>query len=110
VGALPRQVAGLVFREGIVLTIAGIILGSAVATSTGGFVGLLLFQVPAIDWATLSGMAVLFSLVSAIAVYVPAWRAARSIQPLLFGASDRGSAFASSASACHSTGRVVQWP
>jgi hypothetical protein len=89
--------------------VAGIILGSAVATFTGGFVGRLLFQVPAIDWATLSGMAVLFSLVSAIAVYVPAWRAARSIQPLLFGASDRGSALGS-ASACHSTGRVVQWP
>jgi hypothetical protein len=31
-----------------------------------------LFEVPAIDAATLAGMAMLFSLVSAIAVYVPA--------------------------------------
>jgi predicted permease len=77
VGALPRQVAGLVFREGVVLTIAGIGLGSAVATMAGGFVGRLLFEVPAIDVATLAGMATLLGVVSAVAVYVPAWRAAR---------------------------------
>jgi len=77
VGALPRQVSGLVFREGLALTVVGIALGSAVATLAGGYLGRLLFEVPAIDAATLAGMAVLFSLVSAIAVYVPAWRAAR---------------------------------
>lgn len=77
VGALPRQVSGLVFREGAALTIAGIALGSAVSMLTGGLLGRLLFEVPAIDAATLAGMAALFSLVSAIAVYVPAWRAAR---------------------------------
>ena len=77
VGALPRQVSGLVFREGMALTVVGIALGSAVATLAGGYLGRLLFEVPAIDAATLAGMAVLFCLVSAIAVYVPAWRAAR---------------------------------
>jgi putative ABC transport system permease protein len=77
VGALPRQVAGLVFREGVVLTIAGIGLGSAVATLAGGFVGRLLFEVPAIDVVTLAGTATLLGVVSAVAVYVPAWRAAR---------------------------------
>jgi putative ABC transport system permease protein len=77
VGALPRQVSGLVFREGLTLTVVGIALGSAVATLAGSYLGRLLFEVPAIDTATLAGMAVLFSLVSAIAVYVPAWRAAR---------------------------------
>ena len=77
VGALPRQVAGLVFREGVALTIVGITLGLSVATLTGGFLRRLLFEVPAIDAATLAGMAVLFSLISAVAVYVPAWRAAR---------------------------------
>jgi len=77
VGALPRQVSGLVFREGLALTVVGIALGSAAATLAGSYLGRLLFEVPAIDAATLAGMAVLFSLVSAIAVYVPAWRAAR---------------------------------
>jgi len=77
VGALPRQVSGLVFREGLTLTAVGIALGSAVATLTGGYLGRLLFEVPAIDGATLAGMAMLFSLVSAVAVYVPAWRASR---------------------------------
>ena len=65
------------FAEGVALTIAGIALGSAVASLAGGFLERLLFEVPAIDAATLAGMAMLFSLVSAIAVYVPAWRAAR---------------------------------
>ena len=77
VGALPRQVSALVFREGVALTAVGIVLGSAVATVAGGYLGRLLFEVPAIDAMTLAGMAMLFSVVSAIAVYVPAWRAAR---------------------------------
>ena len=65
------------FREGVVLTVVGILLGSAVAMLTGGYLGRLLFEVPAIDTMTLAMMAVLFSVVSAVAVYVPAWRAAR---------------------------------
>jgi predicted permease len=77
VGALPRQVSALVFREGLTLTVVGIALGSTVATFAGNYLGRLLFEVPAIDATTLVGMAVLFSLVSAVAVYVPAWRAAR---------------------------------
>jgi len=77
VGALPRQVSALVLREGVALTVVGIGLGSAVAMFAGSYLGRLLFEVPAIDTATLAGMAVLFSLVSALAVYVPAWRAAR---------------------------------
>ena len=77
VGALPRQVSALVFREGVALTLIGIVLGSTVATLAGGYLGRVLFEVPAIDAATLAGMAVLFSLVSGIAVYVTAWRAAR---------------------------------
>jgi predicted permease len=77
VGALPRQVSALVLREGVALTLIGIVLGSAVATLAGGYLGRLLFEVPAVDTATLAAMAVLFSLVSGIAVYVPAWRAAR---------------------------------
>jgi putative ABC transport system permease protein len=77
VGALPRQVSALLLREGVALTVVGIALGSAVAAFAGSYLGRLLFEVPAIDAATLAGMAVLFSLVSAIAVYLPAWRAAR---------------------------------
>jgi putative ABC transport system permease protein len=77
VGALPRQVSGLVFREGVALTLAGIVSGSTVAMLVGRYLGRLLFEVPAIDAMTLAGMAMLFSVVSAIAVYVPAWRAAR---------------------------------
>lgn len=77
VGALPGQVAGLVFREGVALTIAGIALGSAVAALAGGFLGRLLFEVPAIDAVTLGGVATVFGLVGGLATYVPAWRAAR---------------------------------
>ena len=77
VGALPRHVSGIVFREGIALTMAGIVLGSAVAALAGRSLEGLLFEVPTVDLATLAGMAILLSLVSAVAVYVPAWRAAR---------------------------------
>lgn len=77
VGALPRQVSALVLREGVALTVVGVVLGSAVAALMGGYLGRLLFEVPAIDAATLATMAALFSLVSMVAVYVPAWRAAR---------------------------------
>jgi putative ABC transport system permease protein len=77
VGALPHQVSALVFREGVALTAVGIFLGSVAAVLTGGYLGRLLFEVPAIDAATLGWMAMLFSVVSAIAVYVPAWRASR---------------------------------
>jgi len=59
------------------LTVVGIFLGSAVAALTGGYLGRLLFEVPAIDAMTFATMALLFSLVSTVAVYVPAWRAAR---------------------------------
>jgi predicted lysophospholipase L1 biosynthesis ABC-type transport system permease subunit len=77
VGALPHQVSALVFREVVALTVVGMFLGSAAAALTGGYLERLLFDVPAIDAATLAGMALLFSVVSAIAVYVPAWRASR---------------------------------
>jgi predicted permease len=77
VGALPHQVAGLVFREGVALTLAGIAVGLAVAMLAGGLLRRLLFEVPAIDVATLGGVATLLGVVSALAVYVPAWRAAR---------------------------------
>jgi ABC-type antimicrobial peptide transport system permease subunit len=48
-----------------------------VATIAGGYLGRLLFEVPAIDTVTLATMAMLFGVVSTVAVYVPAWRAAR---------------------------------
>jgi putative ABC transport system permease protein len=76
-GALPHQVARLVFREGVALTITGIALGSVVAAFAGGFLGRLLFEVPPIDVVTLAGGATLFGLVGGVAVYVPAWRAAK---------------------------------
>lgn len=82
VGALPHQVSALVLREGVALTVVGIFLGSAVAALAGGYLGRLLFEVPAIDAATLAGMAMVFALVSAVAVCVPAWRAA-SLDPTI---------------------------
>jgi ABC-type antimicrobial peptide transport system permease subunit len=77
VGAVPRQVTGLVFREGAALTIAGTTLGSVAAMLVGGLLERLLFEVKAIDAVTLAAVATLFGLVSAIAVYIPVWRAAR---------------------------------
>ena len=62
------------------MTIIGILLGSAGAALAGGFLERLLFEVQAIDAATLAGTALVFAVVGAIAVYVLARRASR-LQP-----------------------------
>ena len=77
VGALPRQVLSLVFREGLALTVAGIAIGSIVAALSGRLLQGLLFEVPAIDPLTLAGMAALFTAISGVAIYLPAHRAVR---------------------------------
>jgi putative ABC transport system permease protein len=77
VGALPREIVGLVLREGLGLTMAGIGVGLAIAMAVGRILTGLLFEVRPIDPLTLAGMAMLFLVVSAAALVLPAWRAAR---------------------------------
>jgi hypothetical protein len=82
VGALPREIVGLVLREGLGLTAAGISAGLAVALAVSRILTSLLFEVRPIDPLTLAVMAMLFIAVSAAALVLPAWRAA-GVDPAL---------------------------
>ncbi len=86
-GALQRDVLTMVMRSGMVLIVCGIALGlflSLVLTrvlTSAVFETDLLFGVSPTDAATFIGVALLLTVVAALACFVPAWRAAR-LDPL----------------------------
>jgi putative ABC transport system permease protein len=76
-GASARQIAGLVAREGAVLTVTGTMLGVAGAIGVGHLLRTLLYGVASIDAWTMAGVCVVLGAVAVVAVVDPAWRAAR---------------------------------
>jgi len=81
VGAQPRQVLLLVLRQGLVLTIVGVVLGLAAAFALTRLLSGLLFGVTAVDATTFTTISILLLMVSLLACYLPARRAMR-IDPL----------------------------
>ena len=81
-GAHPRDVLGLVVGQGLLLTIAGLVLGLGAAWWLTRLLATLLFGVSTSDPATFAGVALLLGLVASIATWVPARRAAR-VDPLV---------------------------
>jgi predicted permease len=77
-GATPRKVRGMVLRQGIALVIAGVAAGLPMAVAAGHAVKHLLFGVPPIDPRALAVAAAILLTVSALAAYLPAWRASRA--------------------------------
>ena len=76
-GADPANVLALVMRDGLRLTLPGLVAGTAAALAAARLVSGMLFQVSAADPATFAAAAVFLGLVAAIASYLPAVRAAR---------------------------------
>jgi putative ABC transport system permease protein len=76
-GAGKREVLALVIRQGMKLAFVGLILGIAGALGLGRVLNSLLFQVSARDPWTLASVAVLLTVVAAVACYLPARHAAR---------------------------------
>ena len=76
-GANPKDVLALVMKEGLRLTLPGLIAGIAAALAAARLVGGMLFQVSAADPGTFAAAAVFLGLVAAIASYLPAVRATR---------------------------------
>ncbi len=76
-GAQPKAVLGLVLREGLRLTIPGLLAGSAIALAASRVVGAMLVNVSAADPLTFLGAAAFLALVAACASYLPALRAMR---------------------------------
>jgi putative ABC transport system permease protein len=81
-GARQTQLLGLVMRQGLSLTLAGIGIGIGGAFALTRMMKSWLFQVSTIDPATFLGIALLFALMAAAATYIPARRATR-IDPMM---------------------------
>jgi putative ABC transport system permease protein len=81
VGAQPRQVLLLVLKQGLTLTVAGVVLGLAAAFALTRLLSGLLFGVGAVDAPTFTTISLLLVFVSLLACYLPARRAMR-IDPL----------------------------
>ncbi len=77
-GAMDRRVVGLIMRQGLVMALAGVLLGLMGAWATSGFLESQLFEVQATDPGTLGLVAVVLIGVTLVASYVPARRATRT--------------------------------
>jgi len=76
-GATPRAVAGMVTRQGIALTVVGIIAGLALFALVARFIRSLLFGVAPSDPVTLVVVSVVLIAIAVLASWIPARRAAR---------------------------------
>ena len=81
VGAQPRQVLLLVLKQGLALTIVGVVLGLVGAFGLTRLLSGLLFGVGTVDLTTFASISLLLVIVSLLACYLPARRAMR-IDPL----------------------------
>ena len=81
-GAQRRGVMRLVVGQGIVLAIAGAIVGIGVTLVVTRYLKSMLYDIHANDPATIVGVAILLTLVAAAACYIPARRATK-IDPLV---------------------------
>ena len=79
-GAEPRDAVRLVVRQGMVMAVAGIVVGAAVTWLVSDLMSDLLYGVTAQDPATLVAVPAIFISVALLACWVPAGRAAR-VQP-----------------------------
>ena len=82
IGAQPRQVLLLVLRQGLLLTVIGLVLGLGASLALTRLLSGLLFGVTAVDASTFATISLLLVLVSLLACYLPARRAMR-IDPML---------------------------
>jgi predicted permease len=81
IGAVPRQILGMVLRESLSLSASAVALGVIAAWLVSRFVTSMLFGIAPSDPAVVSGAATLLMLVVLGASWLPARRAAR-VQPM----------------------------
>ena len=75
-GAEKGTVRGMIVRQGMVVTVGGLVVGVVGAYALSRFMGALLFQVDFDDPLTFVSVSVLLLLVSLAATWIPATRAA----------------------------------
>jgi putative ABC transport system permease protein len=76
-GAQVRDVVRLVMSEGLRVTLAGVVIGAAIALFAGRWVGPLLFNVKPTDPGVFTFVALTLVVVASLATLIPALRAAR---------------------------------
>ena len=76
-GASRKDVLSLVLRQGMMLVVAGLVIGLACAAAGTRAIGSLLFAVSPLDPITFLGVTALLAVIALIACGVPALRAAR---------------------------------
>ena len=80
-GARRSTILALVFRQGMVTTVAGVICGVVIAAMATRFLGSLLVGISAHDAMTFALAPLLLFVVAALACVIPAWTATR-VQPV----------------------------
>jgi putative ABC transport system permease protein len=81
-GASRGDILGLVLSQGMMLTVLGIVIGLAGAVAASRALITLLFGTSPLEPITYVGVIALLAVVSAIACWLPAWRAAK-VDPLV---------------------------
>lgn len=79
-GARPSQIRGMVMRQGLRITLLGIVIGGAGALALGRVLSALVFDVNPADPWVLGGAALAMGLAASTAVYLPA-REATAVDP-----------------------------
>jgi ABC-type antimicrobial peptide transport system permease subunit len=80
-GAQHSAVLGLILRRGLVLTVVGLVIGFAIAFASTRLLETQLYEVKVYDPFTFVSVALLLTVVSLLACYLPARRAAK-VDPL----------------------------
>ncbi|HET7621663.1 MAG TPA: FtsX-like permease family protein, partial [Gemmatimonadaceae bacterium] len=80
--ATPGEIAGMVTRQGIVLTVVGIAVGLALFALVARFIRSLLFGVAPSDPLTLVAVSLVLIGIAALASWIPARRAAK-VDPMV---------------------------
>ncbi|OFW26064.1 MAG: hypothetical protein A3G21_00280 [Acidobacteria bacterium RIFCSPLOWO2_12_FULL_66_21] len=80
-GASPREVIGIIVREGILLAAAGVILGLGAGAGAARWLRSLLYGVSPLDPLTFGGVAVFVTAAALLTSFLSARRAAR-VEPL----------------------------
>jgi predicted permease len=81
IGATGGAMAGMVLKQTLRVTLAGLCVGVLASLALTRYLGSLLFGVTARDPATFAGVVLFLMVVAALAGLIPAWRAAR-IDPI----------------------------
>lgn len=76
-GALPRQVLGMIVRESLLLVVIGVVVGIGAALGATRWISSLLFNVPATDPFTYALVALGLTAIALFAAFLPARRASR---------------------------------